>query len=69
MAIRETDNAVSKTVILNFDITQPFTQVLHGIAFGEELIFPNYVWAIIFVVGVGLVIFGIKSHRLFRKKK
>ena len=69
MAIRETDNAVSKAIILNFNIQQPFTQVLHGIAFGEELIFPNYVWAIIFVVGIGLVIYGVKSHRLFRKKK
>jgi len=68
IAIRETDMAVSKKVVLNFKITEPFTQVLHGIAFGEEVIFPNYVWAIIFVLGLILVIYGVKSKKLFRRR-
>jgi len=68
-AYRESDSVMSKTVIVNFTIKEPFTQVLHGIAFGEELIFPNYVWIIIFVVGIGLVIYGVKAGKLFRKRK
>jgi len=68
-AIRSEDSAMSKTVIVNFEVKEPFTQVLHGIAFGEEVIFPNYVWIIIFVVGIGLVVYGVKAGKLFKKKK
>ena len=68
-AVRDSDQAMSKTVIVNFEIKEPFTQVLHGIAFGEEVIFPNYVWGIIFITGFGLVFYGVKAGKLFRKKK
>ncbi|MBN1494182.1 DUF4215 domain-containing protein [Candidatus Peregrinibacteria bacterium] len=68
-AYRESDNAISKTVVVNFTIKEPFTQVLHGIAFGEEIIFPNYVWLMIFGVGIALIIYGVKAGKLFKKKK
>ncbi|MBA4336617.1 hypothetical protein C0416_02475 [bacterium] len=65
-AIRETDNAVSKVVTLNFKVNEPITSVLRGVAFGQEMGLPNYVWFGIFLGGGALIVFGIWYDRMKR---
>lgn len=68
-SIRESDQAVSKVIILNFKVSEPISSVLRGVAFGEEMGFPNYVWFIIIFGGGGLIAFGIWFDRRKRGKK
>ncbi|MFC1655748.1 DUF4215 domain-containing protein [Patescibacteria group bacterium] len=68
-AVRPSDGAMSKLVVVNFVVKEPLAQVLHGIALGEELIFPGYVWLLIFIVGIGLIFTGIYLKRKAKGKK
>ncbi|MFC1810009.1 DUF4215 domain-containing protein [Patescibacteria group bacterium] len=68
-SIRDKDNAMSKVVTVNFEVKEPFAAILRGVAMGKELIFPLWVWTMIFL-GAGLLLGGgmwIEHHR--KKKK
>lgn len=67
-SVRETDQVVSKTITLNFNIEEPLSGVLRGIAFGEELIFPVWLWFIIFLGAGSLFMYGIVLDRKKKKK-
>ena len=67
-SVRETDQVVSKTITLKFNVAEPFSGVLRGIAFGEELIFPVWLWFIIFLFAGGLFMYGIVLDRRRKKK-
>jgi hypothetical protein len=54
-SIRPSDGAMSKLVVVHFEIKEPISSMLHGIAMGEEVIFPWYVWFMILMVGLGIV--------------
>ncbi len=68
-SVRETDQVVSKTITLHFNIAEPFSGVLRGIAFGEELIFPVWLWFIIFLGSGSLFMYGVVLDRKRRKRK
>ncbi len=62
-AIRESDRAVSKVIAVNFEVSEPITSVLRGVAFGEEMGLPNYVWGFVLLGGAALIFFGIRYDR------
>jgi hypothetical protein len=68
-AVREADQAISKTVTVNFEIKEPIAQVLHGIALGEEVMMPRWAWVVIFFIGLGLLGLGFYLDRIIKKKK
>ncbi|MBU1446656.1 hypothetical protein KKD70_05340 [Patescibacteria group bacterium] len=67
-AIRESDMAMSKVITVNFEIKSTVGAILHGVAGGDELGMPWYGWVLIFITGVGLLVFGFWLDRKQRKK-
>ncbi|MFC1599676.1 DUF4215 domain-containing protein [Patescibacteria group bacterium] len=68
-SVRESDQAVSKTVVLNFEVKEPLSGILRGVAFGEELIFPVWLWILIFLGAGGIFMYGVWLDRKRKGKK
>lgn len=67
-AVRENDMAVSKTVVLHFNVKEPISGILRGVAFGQELIFPVWAWILIFLFAGGIFMFGMWLDKKNKKK-
>jgi len=67
-SIRDKDHAMSKVVNIKFEVKEPLVSVLHGVALGTELIFPLWVWTLIFF-SVSLMLGGGWWYSRHRKNK
>jgi hypothetical protein len=68
-SVRESDQVVSKTMTLDFEIKEPLSGILRGVAFGKELIFPVWLWVLIFLGAGGIFMYGVWLDRKKRKEK
>jgi hypothetical protein len=67
-AVRESDQAVSKVITIKFEVKEPLVSILRGVAAGEELLFPQYVWTMIFFAISATLAGSILYTRHKRKK-